>query len=99
MQILWIKQQLEDYRVKLDKISIKCDNNSMINLSKNSLLHSRMKHIDVRHHFIKEQVLNGTNFLDYVSSENQIANIFTKPLKEEVFCHLRRELGIFDLFS
>ena len=58
----------------------------MINLSKNSILHSRMKHIDVRHHFIKEQVLNETNFLDYVSLENQITDIFIKPLRKEMFC-------------
>ena len=71
----------------------------MINLSKNSILYSRTKHMDVRHHFIKEQVLNGTIFLDYVSLKNQIANIFTKPVREEVFCNLCRELGIFDPFS
>ena len=97
-QILWIRHQLEDYGVKLDKVPIKCENNSAINLSKNLVLYSRSKHIDVRHHFIKGQVLNGTIFLDYVSTDNQIAYIFTKPLHEKRFCHLRRELGVFDLF-
>ena len=67
-----------------------------INLSKNSVLHSRTKHIDVRHYFIKDQVLNGTVFFDYVCIENQIADIFTKPLNEERFCDFQRELGIFD---
>ena len=98
-QILWIKHQLEDYSVKLDKLPIRCDNNSTINLSKNSILHSRTKYIDVLHHFIREQVLNDTVFLDYVSIKNQITDIFTKPLNEEKFCDLRRELGIFDPFS
>ena len=77
---------------------IKYDNNSIINLSKNPILHSRTKHIDVRHHFIKDQVLNETIFLDYVSMDNQVTDIFTKPLHEERFCHLRRELGVFDPF-
>ena len=78
---------------------IKCDNNSIINLFKYSILYSRIKHIDIRHHFIKDKVLNGIVFLDYVYSENQIADIFTKPLNEEWFCDLQRELGIFDSFS
>ena len=80
-------------------MSIKCDNNSIIILSKNSVLHSRTRYIDVRHHFIKDQVLNKTVFFDYVCAEKQIVDIFTKPLNEERFCDLRRELGIFDPFS
>ena len=70
----------------------------MINLSKNPILYSRIKHIDKRHHFIKEQVLNEIIFLDYVSIENQIADIFIKPLREEMFCNLHRKLSIFDPF-
>ena len=95
-QILWIKYQLADCRIELNKISIRCDNKSVINLSKNSVLHSRTKHIDIWHHFIKKQVLNGNIFFDYVCIEDQLIDIFTKPLSEERFSHLRRELGIFD---
>ena len=69
---------------------------SIINLSKNLVLHSRIKHIDIRHHIIKEQVLNGNIFLDYVYIEDQLVDIFIKPLSEERFFYLRRELGIFD---
>ena len=74
---------------------IMCDNKSAICLSKNSVLHSRTKHIDIRYHFIKEHVLNGDIALDYVCTEEQLADIFTKPLVEERFSYLRRELGIF----
>ncbi|XP_019418587.1 PREDICTED: uncharacterized protein LOC109360408, partial [Lupinus angustifolius] len=45
-QILWMKQQLKDFGLKLEKIPIKCDNTSAINLSKNPVLHSRTKHIE-----------------------------------------------------
>ena len=53
-QILWIKQQLEDFGIKLNKTPIRCDNTSAINLIKNLTQHSRSKHIEIRHHFIRE---------------------------------------------
>ena len=79
-QILWIKHQLEDYGIKLNKVPIICDNNCAINLSTNLILHSRIKHIDIGHHFIKDKVLNGIVFLDYICTKDQLADIFTKPL-------------------
>ena len=53
-QILWIIYQLANYRIELNKILIRCDNKSVINLYKNPVLHSKTKLIDIRHHFIKE---------------------------------------------
>ena len=67
-QILWIKQQLENYGIKLNKIFIKYDNISSINLTKNLMQHSRTKHIGVRHHFIRDHVQNGNVLLDFVST-------------------------------
>ena len=94
-QILQIKYQLEDYEIKLNNIHIKFDNKSIINLSKNPILHSRIKHIKIRHHFIKKHVLNGDVFLKYICIKDQLADIFTKPLSKEKFSYIRRELGIF----
>ena len=98
-QILWIKMQLEDYNIKQSKNHIKCDNTSVINLSKNIVLYSRTKHIDIRHHFIKKQVLNDNFFLDYIYTEDQFIDIFTKPLTKDRFSHLRRELDVFDSYE
>ena len=69
-QILWIKQQLEDFGIKLNETPIKCDNTSAINLSKNPIQHSRSKHIEIRHHFIREHVQNKNIILEYVCTEN-----------------------------
>ena len=55
-QVLWQKQQLLDYGIKLDHIPIKCDNTSAINLSKNLIQHLRTKHIDIRHHFLRDHI-------------------------------------------
>ncbi|KAG8650820.1 hypothetical protein MANES_07G073615v8 [Manihot esculenta] len=95
-QILWIKQQLRDFEVSLDHIPIKCDNTSAINLTKNPIQHSRTKHIDIRPHFIRDHVLNGDIVLEFVDTNNQLADIFTKPLNEERFNFIKRELGMLD---
>ena len=87
--------QLEDYDIKQTKISIKYDNTSTINLSKNLIQHSRSKHIKIRYHFIREHVANDDIILEYVNTENQLADIFTKPLREDRLCSLRRELEVF----
>ncbi|KAF7119794.1 hypothetical protein RHSIM_Rhsim13G0158900 [Rhododendron simsii] len=93
-QILWMKQQLEDFGLFFDHIPIKCDNTSAINLTKNPIQHSRTKHIDIRHHFIRDHVQRGDVVIDFVRTDNQLADIFTKPLSEDRFCSIRREIGM-----
>ncbi|KAH9672026.1 protein ALUMINUM SENSITIVE 3 [Citrus sinensis] len=93
-QILWMKQTLRDYGIKLDQIPILCDNTGAINLSKNPIQHSRTKHIKIRHHFLRDHVQKGDVVIKFVSTENQLADIFTKPLSEEHFIKIRHEFGI-----
>ena len=93
-QILYMRQQLEDFQISLDHTPIKCDNTSTINISKNPCLHSRTKHIEIRHHFIRDHVQKGDVELVYVDTENQLADILTKPLHEDRFCKIRREIGM-----
>jgi len=98
-QILWMKQTFADYNLKFDCVSILCDNTSTINLSKNYVLHARSKHIDIRHHFLRDHVNNGSIKLEHIDTELNIADIFTKPLSSERFCKLRIELGMLDISS
>ncbi|GJU19607.1 retrovirus-related pol polyprotein from transposon TNT 1-94 [Tanacetum coccineum] len=79
-QILWMRSQLTNYGRGFNKIPLYCDNKSVIALCYNNVQHSRSKHIDIRHHFIKEQVENGVVELYFVRTEYQLADIFTKPL-------------------
>nr|GEX12225.1 retrotransposon protein, putative, unclassified [Tanacetum cinerariifolium] len=58
-QIIWMRSQLSDYGLGFNKILMYCDNKSSIALCCNNVQHSRSKHIDIRYHFIKEQVENG----------------------------------------
>ena len=96
-QILWMRNQLRDYGLLLTKIPIFCDNTSAIAISNNPVQHSRTKHIDIRYHFIREHVMNGTVELHFVPTEDQIADIFTKPLDESTFNKLVGELGMLNL--
>ena len=77
-----MKQTLRDYDINLEQIPIKCDNTSAINISKNPIQHSRTKHIEIRHHFLRDHVQKGDIALEFISTGKQLADIFTKPLCE-----------------
>ncbi|GJT47288.1 ribonuclease H-like domain-containing protein [Tanacetum coccineum] len=82
-QVLWMRLQLTDYGLGFNKIPMYYDNKSDIALCCNNVQHSRSKHIDIRFHFIKEQVENGLAELYFVNTKYQLADIFTKPLCRE----------------
>ncbi|GJS39091.1 retrovirus-related pol polyprotein from transposon TNT 1-94 [Tanacetum coccineum] len=84
-QILWMRSQLTDYGFVFNKIPLYCDNRSAIALCCNNVQHSRSKHIDIRHHFIREQVEKGVVELYFVTTDYQLADIFTKALPRERF--------------
>ncbi|GJR20429.1 reverse transcriptase domain-containing protein [Tanacetum coccineum] len=95
-QALWMKQALIDYDVRLDDVPIMCDNKGVIDLSKNPVQHSRTKHIEIRHHFLRDNVQKGHISIEKVSSVDNIADILTKPLKRESFNYLRLGLGMME---
>ncbi|GJY86681.1 retrovirus-related pol polyprotein from transposon TNT 1-94 [Tanacetum coccineum] len=86
--------QFLDYGIQFNKIPLYCDNKSAIALCCNSVQHSRANHINVRYHFIKEQVENGIVELYFVWTEYQLADIFTKLLPRERFNFLIKKLGM-----
>nr|GEU42818.1 putative reverse transcriptase domain-containing protein [Tanacetum cinerariifolium]GEU43965.1 putative reverse transcriptase domain-containing protein [Tanacetum cinerariifolium] len=88
-----------DYELKINKIPLYYDNKSAITLCCNNVQHSRSKHIDMRYHFIKEQVENGFVELYFVKMEYQLANIFTKALPQERFNFLIEKLGMKSMSS
>ncbi|GKB82379.1 hypothetical protein Tco_0949274 [Tanacetum coccineum] len=95
-QALWMKQALIDYDVRLDDVPIMCDNKGAIDLSKNPVQHSRTKHIEIHHHFLRDNVQKGHISIKKVPSVDNITDILTKPLKRESFNYLRFGLGMME---
>lgn len=95
-QVLWMKQMFVDYNEHMNEIPIMCDNKSAIDLSKYQKFHSRCKHIEIRHHFLRDNVQNGNIVLEKIDTTENIADIFTKALKRETFEHLRLGLGMME---
>jgi len=87
-QILYMKQSLLDYGVVLYRIPLLCDNESVVKIANNPVQHSRTKHIDIHHHFLRDHMARNDITLCGVRSEDQLADIFTKPLDESTFCRL-----------
>ncbi|GJU02333.1 hypothetical protein Tco_1112671 [Tanacetum coccineum] len=89
-----MRSQLTDYGLGFNKIPMYCDNKSAIALCCNNVQHSRSKHIDIRFHFIKEQVKNGVVDLYFVNTKYQLTDIFTKALGKERIEFLINKLGM-----
>ena len=85
---------MSDFGEECTHVPLFCDNTSAISVAKNPVLHSRTKHIDVRYHFLKDNVEKGHIALIHVATQDQLADIFTKPLDQVTFTHLRGELGV-----
>ena len=75
-------------------MTLLCDNLCSINISKNPIQHSRTKHIDICHYFIRELVEEKIVALEHVATELQLADLFTKALDANQFEKLRGKLGI-----
>ena len=59
--------------------------------------HSRTKHIEIKHHFLRDHAQKGDITLEFVSTKDQLDDLFTKPLSEEQFIYIRRQLGVISL--
>nr|GEZ34068.1 retrovirus-related Pol polyprotein from transposon TNT 1-94 [Tanacetum cinerariifolium] len=83
-----------NYGLGFNKIPMYCDNKSAIALCCNNVQHARSKHIDIRYHFIKEQVENGVIELYFINTEYQLANLFTKALGRDRIEFFINKLGM-----
>jgi hypothetical protein len=97
-EVAWLRKLLRDLGLHVDKqVVIYCDNLSSIQLAKNPVFHAQTKHIEVHYHFIREKVLVGEIDLIYVSTKDQVVDIFTKVLGAKKHCRFRSMLGVMEL--
>ena len=88
---------LSDYGLEQNVITLFCDNMSAISISKNPVQYSHTKHIDIRYHFICDLVEEKVISLEHISTENQLANLFTKPFNTLRFEFLQKFLEVCSL--
>ncbi|KAJ8481821.1 hypothetical protein ONZ51_g5747 [Trametes cubensis] len=92
---IWMRTLLSELTfVQKGPTQLNADNLSAIALSRDNVHHARSKHIDIRHHFIRECVESDTIVLKYVPTDQNVADFFTKALTRERFHQLRVQLGI-----
>nr|GEU31132.1 hypothetical protein [Tanacetum cinerariifolium] len=92
--LLYLTPSRHDLQFAICMCARYCDNKSAIALCCNNVQHSRSKHIDIRYHFIKEQVKNGVIELYFVNTEYQLADLFTKALGRDRIEFLINKLGM-----
>jgi hypothetical protein len=85
MQLLLMRQTLKYYGYTLNHVPLRCDNESAIKITYNPCEYSRTKHIDIRHHFLRDHAIMGDIVISHVRTNEQFTDIFTKPLNERRF--------------
>jgi hypothetical protein len=94
-EAIWLRKLLTRlFDQELDPMVIYCDNQSCIKLSENPVFHDRSKHIEIRYHFIRDRIQKGAVKLQYISTDEQVADILTKPLVKGKFVFFRDKLGV-----
>ncbi|KAJ1257988.1 hypothetical protein BS78_10G038800 [Paspalum vaginatum] len=97
-QAVLLRRLLEDVTgARVPAPVLKMDNQSAIALSKDPMLHDRSKHIDTRFHFIRECAEKGDINIEFAGTQDQLADILTKPLGRKVFQELRGRIGVVKL--
>ena len=89
-----MKKLLHDYGIPQDTMCVFYDNTIAINLSKNLVQHLKSKHIEIRYHFIRNLVEDKVVCLEFLHTNNQKADIFTKPLDGPRFESLCKTIGV-----
>jgi hypothetical protein len=80
---------MRDFGVIFERVPLMCDNTSAISVAKNLVFHKKMRHVERRHHFLRDHVEKGDIEMRYIDTERQLADIFTKPLDSSRFADLQ----------
>jgi hypothetical protein len=94
-QAVWLESLLDELKINYVKpVRLNVDNKSAISLARNPIAHGRSKHIETKYHFLRDQVSKEKLTVEHCSTNVQIADILTKPLKADRFKELRKLVGI-----
>jgi hypothetical protein len=83
---------MRDFGVRFERVPLMCDNTSAISIAKNPVFHKKMRHVERRHHFLRDHVEKEDIEMTYIDTERQLIDIFTKLLDSSRFANLRGKL-------
>ena len=94
-QVVWLHRLLSELTgVEAHPPALMVDNQPAIALAKNSVLHDRSKHIDVKFHFLRDCFDGGQIIIEFVETGRQITDVLTKPLGRLRFTELKKMISI-----
>jgi hypothetical protein len=94
-EAVWIRNILNElFKHEMDLNTIHFNNQSCLNISENPLFHDKSKHIEIKYHYIRDMVQRKTVHVQYLSTREKIANLFTKPLSKTKFEYFCERLGL-----
>jgi hypothetical protein len=94
-EAIWLCKLLTAlFDLEMEETTILCDNQSCINMTENLVFHDKSKHIEIRYHYICDMVQRGAIKLQYVSMDEQVADVLTKPLSRIKFENFQDKIGI-----
>jgi hypothetical protein len=94
-KVVWLHKLLADlFGHEMDSTVIHCDNQSCVKLSENLVFHDKSKHIEIKYHYIRDMVQRKEVHVQYLSTHEQVADVFTKPLARTKFEYFRERLGL-----
>jgi hypothetical protein len=82
------------FDLEMEATLILCDNQSCIKMTESCVFHDKSKYIEIRYHYIRDMVQRGSINLQYVSTDEHVAYVLTKPLSHVKFEHFRDKLGV-----
>ena len=97
---MWVQNLLHELGISLQQTpTLFCDNTGATYLCANPVYHSRMKHVALDYHFVRERCSEGSLRVLHISSKDQLADMLTKPLGRSLFMHFRSKIGVSDRSS
>ena len=100
LETLWLRSLLQELWLPLPISPILwCNNIGATYLAENHVFHSRMKHVEIHYHFVRELVNSKQLWIGYVSTKDQLVDLLTKALPKQRFLHLKSKLHVLPTMS
>ena len=97
-EVVWLRKLLSDlFDLQLDATCIYCDNQSCVKLSENPVFHDKSKHIEIKYHYIRDMVQRGAVKLQYVATNEQVADVLTNPITRAKLEYFIEKLGVLQI--